>query len=133
MNDQVSPRSYNLTRNFAISALIVLVLAPFSQIDDSLARQRDGTGLGLTLSRDFAVLLGGTLEINGNPGRCSLGLKDSSPPPAAPPLRSARDSPTVNWASNPRLPCAGRSDYPKTRSSSVSSGSGSSIAVVCNG
>jgi signal transduction histidine kinase/ActR/RegA family two-component response regulator len=39
------------------------VFEPFEQGDSSTARQFGGTGLGLTLSRRFAELLGGSLEI----------------------------------------------------------------------
>ncbi len=42
---------------------IALALAPFSQVDSSLARSAEGTGLGLPLSVGLAELLGGGLEI----------------------------------------------------------------------
>jgi CheY-like chemotaxis protein/nitrogen-specific signal transduction histidine kinase len=38
------------------------VFQPFSQADDATARRFGGTGLGLTISRDLAHLLGGQLE-----------------------------------------------------------------------
>jgi signal transduction histidine kinase len=38
-------------------------LAPFGQGDSSLTRKYAGTGLGLPLSKTFAELHGGTLEI----------------------------------------------------------------------
>jgi PAS domain S-box-containing protein len=38
-------------------------LQPFGQIDSELARQRKGTGIGLTLVKSLAELHGGTLEI----------------------------------------------------------------------
>ncbi len=38
-------------------------LAPFSQVDSSLARKYDGTGLGLPLSKALAELHGGSLQL----------------------------------------------------------------------
>jgi len=67
-------------------------LAPFSQIDDGLARKRDGTGLGLPLSRTFAELLGGSLEIDSRPGggtRVSVVLPDRAAAGASGKVRSA--------------------------------------------
>jgi signal transduction histidine kinase len=43
-------------------------LAPFSQLDESAARKREGTGLGLPLSKKFAELLGGSLHIDSRHG-----------------------------------------------------------------
>src|SRR5690606_21024401 len=37
------------------------VFEPFTQGENSLARDHDGTGLGLPLSRELAILLGGQL------------------------------------------------------------------------
>ena len=47
---------------------IPMALAPFEQIDGSLAREFDGIGLGLPLSLKLAQLLGGEIEIESNPG-----------------------------------------------------------------
>ncbi len=44
-------------------------LEPFSQIDSSMTRKYGGTGLGLPLSKLFAELHGGRLEIESAPGR----------------------------------------------------------------
>jgi signal transduction histidine kinase/HAMP domain-containing protein len=44
-------------------------LEPFSQVDSSITRKYGGTGLGLPLSRLFAELHGGRLEIASAPGR----------------------------------------------------------------
>ncbi len=48
---------------------IPMALAPFEQIDGSLAREFGGTGLGLPLSRKLAQLLGGEIEIDSSPGK----------------------------------------------------------------
>lgn len=48
---------------------IPLALAPFGQIDSSLSRHHDGTGLGLTLAKKLADFVGGTLRISSKPGQ----------------------------------------------------------------
>ena len=47
---------------------IPTALAPFGQIESSLTRAYEGTGLGLPLSRKFVELLEGRLEIRSKPG-----------------------------------------------------------------
>ncbi|HVO02224.1 MAG TPA: ATP-binding protein [Candidatus Cybelea sp.] len=42
---------------------------PFGQVDSELARQRTGTGIGLTLVKSLAELHGGTLELASEKGR----------------------------------------------------------------
>lgn len=43
----------------------------FAQADDSTTRQYGGTGLSLSVSRDFAKLMGGELAVDSEPGRGS--------------------------------------------------------------
>jgi signal transduction histidine kinase len=57
-------------------------LAPFGQVDSSLARKHEGTGLGLPLARKFVELLGGTFHIESRKGagtRVGLMLSVSRP------------------------------------------------------
>ena len=41
---------------------------PFSQADNSMSRRFGGTGLGLVLSRHFAQMLGGDIQVKSTPG-----------------------------------------------------------------
>ncbi len=45
------------------------VLHPFVQVDSSLSRRHEGTGLGLTLVKAMAELHGGSLQLDSAPGR----------------------------------------------------------------
>ena len=46
-----------------------LAMSPFGQVDSSLARKYEGTGLGLPLTKRLVEMHGGTLEIHSEPGR----------------------------------------------------------------
>ena len=45
------------------------VFQPFVQLDSSLSRRYQGSGLGLFLSRALAVAHGGTLHLESEPGK----------------------------------------------------------------
>src|SRR5262249_37366979 len=47
------------------------IFAPFVQVDGSLTRRRDGTGLGLPISQRLAEMMGGQLRAESEPGRGS--------------------------------------------------------------
>jgi signal transduction histidine kinase len=48
---------------------IAIALEPFGQIDNSLARNHDGVGLGLPLTKQLIELHGGAMEIDSKPGK----------------------------------------------------------------
>jgi signal transduction histidine kinase len=47
------------------------IFAPFTQLDSGHTRRRDGTGLGLPISRRLARLMGGEVMVESSPGRGS--------------------------------------------------------------
>ncbi len=79
-----------------------LVFRPFEQADNSATRRHEGTGLGLTISRRLAALLGGeltarsrvgrgsvfTLDIPALPGTGARALTEIAPPPPVEPPRA---------------------------------------------
>jgi signal transduction histidine kinase len=48
---------------------LAIAMAPFGQVDSTLSRRFEGTGLGLPLARAFALKLGGSLDIESTPGK----------------------------------------------------------------
>jgi signal transduction histidine kinase len=59
------------------------VFEAFQQADATTARQYGGTGLGLTISRRFCEMMGGTLTVASAPGE---GSAFTVRLPAAPPV-----------------------------------------------
>ncbi|XGW00439.1 MAG: ATP-binding protein [Leptolyngbya sp. BL-A-14] len=49
-----------------------LLFRPFQQVDSSLTRRHEGTGLGLALTKRFAELHGGTVSFQSTPGQGSV-------------------------------------------------------------
>ncbi len=48
------------------------VFEAFMQADSSTSRKYGGTGLGLTISREFCAMLGGTINVESHPGQGSV-------------------------------------------------------------
>lgn len=70
------------------------IFDPFAQADASTTRQYGGTGLGTTISRQLAELMGGRIEVDSNPGagsvfRVVLPLSPGQRPDASSPRRFA--------------------------------------------
>ncbi len=88
------------------------IFEPFRQADASTPREFGGTGLGLTITKQIAELLGGSLEVQSTPGRgTTLSLCVATGPLDGvefidqPVEESLSASPTVERTDTPELDC----------------------------
>lgn len=74
------------------------IFRPFEQADNSASRRHDGTGLGLTISRRLAQLLGGDIRARSTIGKGSVFILKvaARPTPDARDIREFRAVPTVS-------------------------------------
>lgn len=72
----------------------------FVQADDARARRYQGSGLGLSLSRELVHLMGGTVEVSSTPGlgsrfACFVPLEPAEPTPAPSPTTAGALPPSL--------------------------------------
>jgi signal transduction histidine kinase len=66
-----------------------VAMAPFGQVDSSLARKYEGTGLGLPLTKRLVEMHGGTFHLTSEPGRGTIATVRLPKVPAPTPLMIA--------------------------------------------
>ena len=79
----------------------------FRQIDNSLTKRFQGTGLGLPLAKQLIELHGGTIEVSSEPGvgtEVASGFPQRASLPRIPPKRAAL--PALTYAARPAQPAA---------------------------
>lgn len=73
------------------------IFQPFTQADSSISRRHGGAGMGLTISRRFAELLGGTLTVRSEPGEGSEFILTLPTGTAGPELQTSNGRPTFTF------------------------------------
>ena len=73
------------------------VFAPFTQADSSTTRRFGGTGLGLTISRQLAELMGGEISVVSEPGKGSCFKLDLPFGISSNPQTRAADTSALTW------------------------------------
>jgi signal transduction histidine kinase len=98
-----------------------LLFRPFQQIDSSLTRKHEGTGLGLALTKRLTELHGGTISFRSTPGAGStFRIWLPAPPPRQPP--DDRTLNAANAAATPNLPAPQDAPATPLADPSISSG-----------
>jgi PAS domain S-box-containing protein len=110
-----------------------IIFAPFEQAGD-VRRREAGTGLGLTISRQYVRLMGGDIEVESEPGRGSVFRFEVDAPPVAAALAAAAPR-TVTGYAGPRKKVLVVDDIPANRSVAVDllAPLGFDVGVASNG
>ena len=81
------------------SDILERIFKPFEQADASTTRRFGGTGLGLTISRKLADLMGGSIRVESSPGQGSIFHADIPFAISASPheIREKQEIPPISW------------------------------------